>query len=79
MPRSSISMSDHDSDYIYNIDKYLIDNYPNINKPSRGALCEWVRNNLDDEVIENEIDLILGQYAIDLQGWTPPEEEDDDE
>lgn len=78
MPRSAISMSDHDGDYVYNIDKYLIDNYPSINKPSRRALCDWVRSNLDDEIIENEIDLILGQYAIDLQGWTP-EESDDEE
>ena len=76
MPRSAISMSDHDGDYVFNIDKYLIDNYPKINKPSRRALCDWVRNNLDDELIEAEIDRILGAYAIDLQGWTPEEDND---
>lgn len=77
MPRSAISMSDHDGDYVYDIEGYLISTYPSINKPSRRALCDWVRNNLDDEIIEAEIDRILGEYAIDLQGWTP--EEDDDE
>ena len=77
MPRSAISMSDHDGDYVYDIEAYLISTYPSINKPSRRALCDWVRNNLDDEIIEAEIDRVLGEYAIDLQGWTP--EEDDDE
>ena len=72
-------MSEYDHDYVFDIDAYLISTYPTINKPSRRALCDWVRNNLDDELIEDEIDRILGAYAIDLQGWTPPEEDDDDE
>ena len=79
MPRSSISMAEYDGEYVYNVDKYLIDNYPSIGKSARRALCTWVRNNLDDELIEAEIDRILGAYAIDLQGWTPEEEDDDDE
>ena len=76
MPRSSVSMTDVDAEYIFNIDKYLCKTYPNITKPARRAICEWVRQRIDEDAITEMIDQIVLEYALDQMGWTPPEEDD---
>ncbi len=76
MPRSSVAMSEHDGEYFFDIDKYLCGMYPNITKPERRAICGLVRDGIDDEAIEEMIDQIVLEYALDRMGWTPPEEDD---
>ena len=76
MPRSSVAMSDVDGEYIFNIDKYLCKTYPNITKPARRAICEWVRERIDEEEVTGMIDQIVLEYALEQMGWTPPEEDD---
>ncbi len=76
MPRSSVGMADFDGTYEFNIDKYLCSTYPNINKPARRAISDWVRNQIDEEAITEMIDQIVLEYALEQMGWTPPEEDD---
>ena len=73
MPKSSIAMSEFDGEYVFDINQYLIDTYPSMNLPSRRGVCDWVRERIDEEVIEEQIDEIVSMYALEQQGWTPPE------
>jgi len=80
MPRSSsVAMADFDGTYEFNIDGYIISSYPNITKPARRAICDWVRSRIDESIVEDMVDQVVLEYALDQQGWTPEEEEDDDE
>ena len=76
MPRSSVSMSDFDGSYYFEIDKYLCSTYPNITKPARRAICDWVRTRIDEDAITEMIDQIVLEYALEQMGWTPPEDDD---
>ena len=79
MPRSSVGMTDYDGYYTFNIDSYLTKQYPNITKPARRAICDWVRARIDDEELEEMVNQVVLQYALEQQGWTPEDDEDDDE
>ena len=76
MPRSAVAMSEHDGDYVFNIEAYLCSTYPNITKPARRAICNLVRAELDEQSLEEMIDQIVLEYALEQMGWTPPEEDD---
>ena len=75
---SPIAMSEYDGHYTFNIDKYLTNTYPNITKPSRRAICDIARSAIDDETLEEMVDQVVLEYALDQQGWTPEDDEDDD-
>ena len=77
MPRSSVGMADFDGSYVFDVDGYLTSTYPNITKPARRAICDWARARIDDEEVENMVDQVVLEYALDQQGWTP--DADDDE
>jgi hypothetical protein len=77
MPRSSVGMTDFDGTYEFDIDGYLISTYPNITKPARRAICDWARVRIDKMQIEDMVDQVVLEYALDQQGWTPEEEDDD--
>ena len=79
MPRSSVGMTDFDGTYEFDIDGYLISAYPNITKPARRAICDWARVRIDETIIEDMVDQVVLEYALDQQGWTPEEDEDDEE
>ena len=74
---SPIAMSEHDGYYTFNIESYLTKTYPNITKPARRAICEITRESIDSDVIEEMIDQVVLEYALDQQGWTPEDEDDD--
>ena len=76
MPRSSVGMSEYDPEYCFNVDSYLCKAYPNITKPHRRGICDWVRSRIDNEEIEAMVDQIVLEYALEQQGWTPEEEDD---
>ena len=69
MPRSAIGMSDHDGDYVFDIEAYLISAYPNMTKPVRRAVCSKVRTELNDEAVEEMVDEIISSYSLELQQW----------
>ena len=75
---SPIAMSEHDGFYTFNIESYLTKTYPNITKPARRAICDWVRERIDTEEVEAMVDQIVLEYALEQQGWTPEDDEDDD-
>ena len=77
MPRSSVAMSDYDGGYYFDVDSYLCKTYPNITKPARRAICDWVRSRIDEDALTEMIDQIVLEYALEQMGWTPPEEDDD--
>ena len=79
MPSSSIAMSSVDGDYYFDINQYLIETYPKMTLPVRRGVCDWVRSQLDEDVITDEIDAIVREYVLHQQGWKPEEEDDDDE
>ncbi len=79
MPRSSIGMAEYDTDYCFNVDSYLCKNYPSITKPHRRGICDWVRTRIDEEDIKELIDQIVLEYALEQQGWTPKEDENDEQ
>ena len=79
MPRSAIAMAVFDGDYVFDINQYLIDAYPAMNLPSRRGVCDMVRSQLDETDIEDQIDAIVREYALEQQGWKPEEDDEDDE
>ena len=79
MPRSSVGMTDFDGTYEFDIDAHLISTYPNITKPARRAICDWARVRIDETIIEDMVDQVVLEYALDQQGWTPEEDEDVEE
>jgi len=78
MPRSSVGMTDFDGTYSFDIDAYLIKSYPNITKPARRAICSIAEVAIDDETLEDQVDQVVLEYALEQQGWTPEDDEDDD-
>ena len=77
MPKSAIAMTTVDGDYIFDINDYLIGAYPDMDLPSRKAVCVLVRSQIDEDVIIDEIDGIVLNYALDKAGWRPEETDDD--
>ena len=79
MPRSAIGMATYDKEYVFNIDQFLIDTYPRMGLPARRALCARVREEIDEETIEELVNGIVADYALDLQNWLPEDYYDEDE
>ena len=77
MPRSSVGMTDFDGTYVFDIDAYIIKTYPNITKPARRAICSIAETAIDNEALEDMVDQVVLEYALDQQGWTPEDEDDD--
>jgi len=79
MPRSSVSMSEVEGEYIFDINAYLIDAYPKMTLPVRREVCHLVREDLDTEAIEVMIDELVSTYALKKQEWYEEEPDDDPE
>ena len=69
--------SDYDREFSYDIDVYLIENYPSMNMATRRSVCllafEWI----DTELIEDAIDACVGDFAKQKLNITKKENEDD--
>ena len=76
MPKSAIAMSTVDGDYVFDINAYLIGAYPDMNLPARKEVCTLVRAELNVEVIIDEIDGVVLNYALDKSGWKPETTDD---
>ena len=73
---SPIAMSEYDGFYTFNIESYLTKTYPNITKPARRAICDIARSSIDDEAVEEMVDQVVLEYALDQQGWSPDADDD---
>ena len=79
MPKSAIAMATVDGDYFFDINDYLIGAYPDMDLPTRKAVCNLVRSQIDEQVVIDEIDAVVLNYALDRVGWRPEEDDDDSE
>ena len=74
-------MGEYDKEYIFDIDQYLIDNYPKMTAAVRRTICALSLESLDSMDLENIVDDVISDYAkrkLEL-GKIVEEDEDDDE
>ena len=48
-----------------------------MNKPTRRAVCAKVRALIDAENMESLVDNVILQYALDLQKWHTPQDDEE--
>ncbi len=56
--------TDYERDYYYDIDAYLIANYPTMNMDTRRSVCYLALQTIDPEPIEDMIDACVAEYAL---------------
>jgi len=69
--------SDYDREFSYDMDTYLIENYPSMNMATRRSVCSLAFEWIDTEFIEDAIDACVGHYAKDKLNISKKEDEDD--
>ncbi len=68
---------EYDREYTYDIDAYLIENYPKMNMATRRSVCSLSFEWIDSDFIEEAIDACVSHYAKDKLNISKKEEEDD--
>ena len=69
--------SDYDREFSYDIDAYLIENYPSMNMATRRSVCALAFEWIDTELIDDAIDACISDYAKTKLNISKKEEEDD--
>ena len=54
-----------DSHIYFDVNSYLIEAYPKMSLADRRAICSRAISEIDTEMIQTEVDAIVGGYAID--------------
>ena len=70
--------SDYDREFSYDIDAYLIENYPSMNMATRRSVCSLAFEWIDTELIDDAIDACISDYAKTKLNISKKEEEEDD-
>lgn len=65
--------TNYQREYFFNIDDYLINNYSLMNLETRRAICSIALGAIDDELLEEMIDQVVADYAIDQMKFRPDE------
>ena len=55
--------TEYDREFIYDIDAYLVENYPKMTLLIRRAICAQAWDYIDTEVIEDAIDAAVAGYC----------------
>ena len=63
--------------YTYDVDAYLVANYPSMNMSTRRSICTLALEVLESEYIEEMVDEIVSDYAKERLGLSRKTEEDD--
>jgi len=72
--------TDYEREYIFDIDAYLIDNYPTMTMAIRCSVCAMALEQLEAETLEWMVDGCVSEYAqTQLQLQKKEEEEEEDE
>jgi len=71
--------TDYDRDYYFDIDVYLIANYPTMNMDTRRSICHLALQSIDSEPIEEMIDMCVADYALNKLQLLKAEEEEEEE
>ena len=68
--------SEYDREYVFDVDAYLIDAYPKMNMLTRRAICRLSVEEIDSEILEEIVDSVVSEYAIQQMDYRdPPQEE----
>ena len=71
--------TDYDKEYVFDIDAYLVENYPTMNQVTRRSICSLSLNDwIDDESIIECVDECVADYAKNKLQLNKLEEEDDE-
>lgn len=71
--------SDYEREFIFDIDAYLIENYPTMTMAIRRSVCAMALEQLETETLEWIVDGCVSEYAqIQLQLQKKEEEEEDE-
>ena len=71
--------NDYEREYIFDIDAYLIDNYPKMTMAIRLSVCAMTLEELDSESLEFVVDDCVSEYAKTQLLLQKKEEEEKDE
>ena len=71
--------TDYEREYYYDINAYLIENYPTMNMDTRRSVCYLALQSIDPESIEDIIDLCVSEYALTKLQLLKAVEEDEEE
>lgn len=69
---------DYEREFSFNIDEYLVENYPAMNMATRRSVCALSFDWFDTEHLEDVIDEVVSHYAKTKLNITKKEDEEDD-
>ena len=70
--------NDFESVYTFDINDYLIESYPLMSLPDRRAICSIALGEIEEENLQEQVDQVIWQYALEkLKFLAPPTEETD--
>lgn len=67
----------YEREFVFDIDEYLIEWYPSMSLAVRRSICKLALDELDDELLHETIDVIVAEFALEKQGLTKKEEEEE--
>ena len=70
---------EYDKEFLFDVDAYLIEAYPKMNMATRRSICFLALQELDEDGLEEVVDDVVADYAIEQMGFRDPEANDDDE
>ena len=70
--------TEYDREFIFNIDDYLIANYPKMTLTVRRAICGMAWDYIDEEIIQEAVDAAVSGYALAKLELSKKEDEDED-
>ena len=70
--------SEYDREFVFDVDAYLIEAYPKMNMITRRAICKLSLDTLDQEELEEMVDSIVAEYAIQQMDYRDPIEDEDE-
>tara|TARA_R110001592_G_scaffold15010_1_gene66174 strand:- start:2858 stop:3082 length:225 start_codon:yes stop_codon:yes gene_type:complete len=68
---------DYDREFSFDINSYLVENYPVMNMATRRSICSLSLEWLDTDDLENVVDEVVSHYAKDQLKLLKKEQEDD--
>ena len=71
--------TEYNKEFFFDIDAYLIEAYPKMNMATRRSICFLALQELETEGLEEVVDDVVADYAIEQIGYRDPEEDDDED
>ena len=67
--------SEYDREFIFDIDAYLIETYGKMNMTTRRSICRLALEELDSESLEEIVDVIVADFAVEKMNYRDPDPE----